>query len=98
MLYSKYVILFRPGREHSGSSSYPGFWGRVLFVIKLAAIVGPPFYGLLTFLSGGDYRTALLVTAGFFLVGLVLLRGVNVTRGSEARRGFRSASDGAFNC
>ena len=86
------VALLSPA-GHEGA--FFGLWG---VAIKLAAIVGPPVYGLLTFLSGGDYRTALLVTAGFFLVGLVLLRGVNVPRGSEARRGFRSASDGDAAC
>ncbi len=55
-----------------------GLWG---VAIKLAAIVGPPVYGLLTWLSGGDYRLALLATAGFFVAGLVLLVGVNEGRG-----------------
>lgn len=82
------VALLSPA-GHEGA--FFGLWG---VAIKLAAIVGPPVYGLLTFLSGGDYRTALLVTAGFFLVGLILLRGVNTRRGAEARRQFQSVSDG----
>ena len=76
------VALLSPA-GHEGA--FFGLWG---VAIKLAAIVGPPVYGLLTFLSGGDYRTALLVTAGFFLVGLVLLRGVDERRGRAMRDAF----------
>jgi UMF1 family MFS transporter len=72
---------------HEGA--FFGLWG---VAIKLAAIVGPPVYGLLTFVSGGDYRSALLVTAGFFLIGLVLLRGVDERRGRAARERFAEAS------
>ena len=73
---------------HEGA--FFGLWG---VAIKMAAIVGPPVYGLLTYLSGGDYRTALLVTAGFFLVGLVLLGGVNEARGRRARDRFPGAGE-----
>ncbi|MEF8792463.1 MFS transporter [Thiohalorhabdus sp.] len=83
------VALLSPA-GHEGA--FFGLWG---VAVKLAAIVGPPVYGLLTFLSGGDYRTALLVTAGFFLVGLVLLRGVNVARGVTARQRFQEEAPGA---
>lgn len=55
-----------------------GLWG---VAIKLAAIIGPPVYGLLTWVSGGDYRLALLATAGFFVAGLLLLIGVDEGRG-----------------
>ncbi|HKJ70543.1 MAG TPA: MFS transporter [Gammaproteobacteria bacterium] len=82
------VALLSPA-GHEGA--FFGLWGVAL---KLAAIVGPPVYGLLTYLSGGDYRSALLVTAGFFLVGLALLAGVDERRGRRARDRFQPAGDG----
>jgi UMF1 family MFS transporter len=73
---------------HEGA--FFGLWG---VAVKLAAIVGPPVYGLLTYLSGGDYRSALLVTTGFFLVGLVLLAGIDERRGRAARDAFQEAEE-----
>jgi len=55
-----------------------GFWG---LAVKFASIIGPLSYGLFTWLSAHDHRGALLLTGGHFLVGLLLLRGVNVARG-----------------
>jgi len=81
------VALLAP-EGHEGA--FFGLWG---VAIKLAAIVGPPVYGLLTYLSGGDYRSALLVTAGFFLVGLVLLVGVDERRGRAARQRFQELAE-----
>ena len=43
-------------------------------------------YGLITWMSGGNHRLAILSTAAFFLLGLVLLRPVDVRRGSLAAR------------
>ena len=40
----------------------------------LSAIVGPLTYGLVTWLTGGNHRLAILSTALFFVVGLLLLR------------------------
>ncbi len=84
------VALLSPA-GHEGA--FFGLWG---VAIKLAAIVGPPVYGLLTLLSGGDYRTALLVTAGFFLVGLVMLRGVDERRGRAMRDTFAGETGDAI--
>ena len=58
-----------------------GLWG---FSARTAAIVGPLSYGVISSLSGGDHRMALLSTLGFFIVGLVLLLTVNEARGIEA--------------
>ena len=60
------------------------FFGLWALAGKLAAVVGPLSYGLVTYASRGDHRLALLVTAGFFVVGLVLLFGVNERRGRAA--------------
>ena len=58
-----------------------GLWG---LAVMLASIVGPLTYGLVTWLTGGDHRSAMLVTGLYFVLGLVLLRGVNAERGYRA--------------
>jgi MFS transporter, UMF1 family len=59
-------------------AEFYGFWG---LAVKLSAIVGPLSYGLVTWLSGGDHRHALLLTSAYFIVGLALLTGVDAARG-----------------
>lgn len=69
-------------------AEFYGFWG---LSVKLASIAGPLSYGLATWISDGDHRGALLVTGGYFIVGLALLTGVNVVRGRRvALRAARS--------
>jgi UMF1 family MFS transporter len=50
----------------------------------LSAIIGPLTYGLITLLSAGNHRLAIISTGLFFVLGLVLLRKVNVARGMAA--------------
>lgn len=57
-----------------------GLWG---LAVKLASILGPLSYGLVSWISGGDHRLAVLVTAGFFVGGLLLLLRVDVAQGRE---------------
>ncbi len=66
-----------------------GLWG---LAVKLASIFGPLTYGLASWLSGGDHRQAILVTGSYFVVGLVLLSGIDVRRGR--RSALRSERDG----
>lgn len=63
------------------SAEFFGLWG---LAGKLAAIVGPVSYGLITWLSHGDHRLALLSTAVFFIAGLMLLLTVDEQRGRRA--------------
>ncbi|MCG6873649.1 MAG: MFS transporter [Betaproteobacteria bacterium] len=58
-----------------------GLWG---FAVKLSAIIGPMSYGLVSWLSRGDHRLAILVTGAFFVAGLAILSGVDVPRGRRA--------------
>ena len=58
-----------------------GLWG---LAVKLAMIVGPLAYGLVSWSTAGDHRTAMLATALFFIAGLVVLAGVDVPRGRRA--------------
>ena len=62
------------------------FFGLWTFATRLSAIVGPLTYGLVTWLSGGDHRLAILSTALFFVLGLLLLAPLNVARGQSAAR------------
>jgi len=60
------------------------FYGLWTFAIRLSAIIGPVTYGLITLLSAGNHRLAIFGTGLFFVLGLVLLRRVNVQRGIAA--------------
>ena len=72
--------LFAPARQ---LAEFFGLW---TFATRLAAIVGPVTYGLVTLLTSGNHRLAILSTAMFFVVGLVLLTPLNVDRGIQAAR------------
>jgi UMF1 family MFS transporter len=58
-----------------------GLWG---LAVKLASILGPLTYGLITWLTRGDHRQALLVTGLYFAAGLLVLGSVNARRGHGA--------------
>jgi UMF1 family MFS transporter len=60
------------------------FFGLWTFAVRLAAIVGPMTYGLVTLLTAGNHRIAILSTGLFFVIGLVVLAKVNVARGVAA--------------
>jgi len=72
------VGMFSPAAR---SGEYFGLWG---LATKLAAIIGPLSYGVLTYLSDGDHRLALLCTTLFFIGGLLLLTRVDEQRGRDA--------------
>ncbi|MNE86190.1 hypothetical protein D3C80_1832660 [compost metagenome] len=40
-------------------------------------------YGLTSWLSGGDHRLAMLITGSYFVVGLLILAGVDLERGRQ---------------
>ncbi|MFT4570915.1 MAG: UMF1 family MFS transporter [Hyphomicrobiaceae bacterium] len=58
-----------------------GLWG---LAMKLSGVLGPPTYGLVAWASGGQHRLGLLATMAFFVVGLVILSGVDEARGRAA--------------
>jgi UMF1 family MFS transporter len=60
------------------------FFGLWTFAVRLAAIIGPMTYGVVTLLSGGNQRLAILSTGVFFVIGLLILAKVNVPRGVAA--------------
>ena len=60
------------------------FFGLWTFAVRLAAIIGPMTYGLVTLLTAGNHRIAILSTGLFFVIGLLVLARVNVPRGIAA--------------
>ena len=54
------------------------FFGLWTFAIRLASIVGPLGYGLITWLTDGNQRLAIASTTLLFVVGWLLLLPVNV--------------------
>ncbi len=68
-----------------------GLWG---LAVKMASILGPLTYGLITWLTRGDHRQALLVTGLYFAAGLLVLGGVNARRGHGAALRFARVLEG----
>lgn len=73
--------LSPPQRE----AEFFAYWG---LAVKFSAILGPLAYGSVVWLSGGQHRIAMLLLAPFFLMGLGLLRGVDLERGNHHLRTF----------
>lgn len=79
------VSTFSPP-ERSGE--FFGLWG---LATKLSSIIGPLAFGLISWLTQGDLRTALLSTIVFFILGLLLLYSVDEQRGRRAAQTDSSA-------
>ena len=60
------------------------FFGLWTFAVRLSAIVGPITYGLVTLVTAGNHRIAIFSTGLFFVLGLIVLRRVDVARGTAA--------------
>jgi len=73
------LVGYLSPEKHAGE--FFGLWG---LAVKFSSIVGPVTYGLVSWLSRGDHRLAILMTGAFFVVGLALLLTVDVTRGRAA--------------
>jgi UMF1 family MFS transporter len=58
-----------------------GLWG---LATNLSSILGPLTYGAVSWISRGNHRLAMLITGIFFVVGLLLLRGIDARRGRRA--------------
>lgn len=58
-----------------------GLWG---LAVKLSSILGPITYGLVSWASRGDHRLAMLITGVYFVIGLVILMGIDIQRGRQA--------------
>jgi len=58
-----------------------GLWG---LAVKAASIFGPLTYGAVTWIFAGNHRLGIFVTGIYFVIGLVLLRKIDVERGRAA--------------
>jgi UMF1 family MFS transporter len=58
-----------------------GLWG---LAVKAASIFGPLTYGAVTWIFAGNHRLAIFATGIYFVIGLILLRGIDVERGRQA--------------
>ena len=58
-----------------------GLWG---LAVKAASIFGPLTYGAVTLAFPGNHRLGIFVTGIYFVIGLVLLRNIDVERGRSA--------------
>ncbi|GJL76795.1 MAG: MFS transporter [Nitrosomonas sp.] len=72
------VGLFSPA---SRRAEFFGLWG---LAVKLSSILGPLTYGWVSWISRGDHRLAMLITGSYFVIGLLILTRINVSRGREA--------------
>ena len=58
-----------------------GLWG---LATNLSSILGPITYGAVSWVSQGNHRLAMLITGVFFVLGLLILHGVDARRGRRA--------------
>ena len=63
------------------TAEFFGLWG---LAVKLSAILGPVTYGVVTWVTLGNHRFAMLVTGAFFVIGIAILSGLDVARGRRA--------------
>jgi UMF1 family MFS transporter len=81
------VGYFSPGTRRA---EFFGLWG---LAVKLSSILGPLTYGVVSWVSRGDHRLAMLITGIYFIIGLIILAGVDVPRGRRAALHSDSLSD-----
>ena len=58
-----------------------GLWG---LAVKAASIFGPLTYGAVTWIFAGNHRLGIYATGVYFVIGLALLRKIDVDRGRAA--------------
>jgi UMF1 family MFS transporter len=65
----------------SRAGEFFGLWG---LATKAASIFGPLTYGAVTWIFAGNHRLAILATGAYFVIGLILLKTIDVERGRKA--------------
>lgn len=60
------------------------FYGLWTFAVRLAAIIGPVTYGLVTWATLGNHRLAIGITGLFFVAALLVLRHIDTDRAAAA--------------
>ncbi len=72
------VGLFAPPRQ---LAEFFGLWTTAT---RIASIIGPISYGLITWLAGGNQRIAIVACSAFFVAGMLFLWPMRVQRGRAA--------------
>jgi UMF1 family MFS transporter len=73
------IVGYLTPRERE--AEFFGLWG---LAVKTASIFGPLTYGAVTWIFHGNHRLGILAVGAYFIVGLVLLAGLDVERGRRA--------------
>lgn len=60
------------------------FYGLWTLSVQVAAIVGPLTYGAVVYLTGNNHRLGMMITGGFFVIGLLLIASLDIERGRRA--------------
>ena len=60
------------------------FYGLWTLSVQVAAIIGPLTFGAVLYLTDNNYRLGMLITGGFFVIGLLLIASINIERGRRA--------------
>lgn len=60
------------------------FFGLWTLATQLSAVIGPLAYGAVMVATDNNHRLAIMLTGGFFLVGLLLIGFINIERGRAA--------------
>jgi len=63
------------------NAEFFGLWG---LAVKAASIFGPLTYGAVTWIFEGNHRLGILAVGVYFVIGLILLIGIDVERGRKA--------------
>jgi UMF1 family MFS transporter len=63
------------------TAEFFGLWG---LAVKTASIFGPLTYGAVTWIFEGNHRLGILAVGVYFVIGLVLMLGLDVERGRRA--------------
>jgi UMF1 family MFS transporter len=66
------------------NAEFFGLWG---LAVKAASIFGPLTYGAVTWIFEGNHRLGILAVGVYFVIGLVLLFGIDVERGRRTALG-----------
>src|SRR6185369_4517434 len=63
------------------TAEFFGLWG---LAVKTASIFGPLTYGAVTWIFEGNHRLGILAVGVYFVVGLILLVGIDIERGRRS--------------
>ena len=60
------------------------FYGLWTLSVQVAAIIGPLTYLAVLYFTDNNYRLGMMITGGFFVIGLLLIASIDIERGRRA--------------